>query len=98
MEFLGFFFEIFLKFLEEFFWRISIDGIFWEKSFRRIVLRRDFSGGIFWEGFFVYIGIDLFVKIWFLSRFCLNGEGRKEGRGQEFRSLEVRGKLIALKN
>ena len=32
---------------------------------------------------------------WFLSRFCLNGEGRKEG--QEFRSLEVRRKLIALK-
>ena len=32
----------------------------------------------------------------FLSRFCLNAQGRKEG--QEFRSLEVRGKLIALKN
>ena len=29
-------------------------------------------------------------RFWFLSRFCLNGEERKEGRGQEFRSLEVR--------
>ena len=35
-------------------------------------------------------------RFWFLSRFCLNGEGRKE-EGQEFRSLEVRHKLIALK-
>ena len=30
-----------------------------------------------------------------LSRFCLNGEGRKD---KKFRSLEVRHKLIALKN
>ena len=30
-----------------------------------------------------------------LSRFCLNGKGG--GGGQEFRSLEVRGKLITLK-
>ena len=30
-----------------------------------------------------------------LSRFCLNAQGRKEDK---FRSLEVRGKPIALKN
>ena len=33
-------------------------GKFWEKSFGRNLLR-----GILWEEFFVYIGIDLFVKI-----------------------------------
>ena len=33
-------------------------------------------------------GIDVFVKIL----------GKKKKEGQEFRSLEVRGKLIALKN
>ena len=51
----------------------------------------DFLGGYFWEELLSrnYQGIDVFVKI--LSQ-CT----RKEGR--EFRSLEVRGKLIALKN
>ena len=33
-------------------------------------------------------GIDVFVKIW----------GNGEGRNENFQSLEVRGKLIALKN
>ena len=32
-----------------------------------------------------------------LSRFCLKEEGGGGGGGQEFRSLEVRRKLIALK-
>ena len=38
-------------------------------------------------------GIDLFARFWFLSRFCLNAQGRKNN----FQSLEVRRKLIALK-
>ena len=58
---------------------------FWEEFFWR-----NFLGGILWEELLSrnYQGIDVFVKI--LSQ-CT----RKEG--QEFRSLEVRGKLIALK-
>ena len=59
-------------------------GFFWEDFLE------DFLGGILWEEFFVYIRIDLFVKI-------LSQWRRKEGRGQEFRSSEVRRKLIALK-
>ena len=52
-------------------------------------------GGFFGEEFFgrnylVEINKELIL---FLSRFWVNGEGRKEN----FRSLEVRGKLIALK-
>ena len=49
-------------FLRGFFGRIFLGGfferIFWEEFFGRI-----FLGGILWEIFFVYIGIDLFVKI-----------------------------------
>ena len=52
-------------------------------------------GGILWELFVEFVGklfeyeINyLFVKIFLFSRFCLNGEGRKEGH--EFRSLEER--------
>ena len=44
-----------------FFGRNSLGGFFWEDFlggfFGRII------GRIFWEEFFVYIGIDLFVKI-----------------------------------
>ena len=70
----GFFWEDFFGgllggyFEEDFFGRI-----FWEDYWE------DFLGGILWEKFFVYIGIDLFVKI--LS------QGKKEGK---FKSLEVR--------
>ena len=52
---------------------------------------RNFLGGFFGRNYLVEINKELM----FLSRFCLNAQGRKEG--QEFRSLEVRGKLIALK-
>ena len=41
-------------------------GIFWEKFFGRIFWEdfwEEFLRGILWEEFFVYIGIDLFVKI-----------------------------------
>ena len=33
-------------------------------------------------------------RFWFLSRFCLNGEGRKK---EDFESLEMQCKTIALK-
>ena len=51
-------------------------------------------GGFFWKEFFAYIGFDLFVKIF---GFCQDFVSIKK-EGQEFRSLEVRCKLIALKN
>ena len=62
---------IFSEIVWKFFWRIFLEKLF---------------GRIFWEEFFVYVG---------LSRFCINKEGRKEGK--QFRSLEVRRKLIGLK-
>ena len=68
--------------MEEFFGRNFLEGFF---------------GRIFLEEFFgrnYLVEINKELKV--LSRFCLNAQGRKEG--QEFRSLEVRGKLIALKN
>ena len=58
-----------------------MEGFFWV----------DF-GRIFLEEFFVYIGIDLFVKILVFVKILSQ---RKE---EEFKSLEVRRKLIALKN
>ena len=68
--------------MEEFFWRNFLGGFFWEDFFWGGFLE-DFFGRtiwrIFWEEFFVYIGIDLFVKI--LS---------KSKEEEEFRSLEVR--------
>ena len=100
--FRGFFWRIFLEdfiledfFLTELFWWNFLGEIFWEDFFGRIFLGgifwEDFLGGILWEELLSrnYQGIDVFVKI--LSQ-CT----RKEER--EFRSLEVRGKLIALKN
>ena len=51
-----------------------------------------FLGKILWKEFFVYIGIDLFVKILVFVKILSQ---RKE---EEFKSLEVRRKLIALKN
>ena len=98
----------------EFFRRNLFGGIFWEKFFGRIFFGRIILGGffgriflggfferIFWEEFYGrnYL-VEIIKELIFLSRFCLkfclNAQGRKEG--QEFRSLEVRGKLIALKN
>ena len=54
--------------------------VFWE-HFLEEFLERNSLGGIFWEEFFAYIGIDLFVKILSLGR------RRKE---EKFQSLEVR--------
>jgi hypothetical protein len=62
-------------------------AIFFEEFFWRIVLN-----GILWEEFFVYIGIDLFVKSLVFVKILSQCQ-----EGQEFRYLEVRGKLIALK-
>ena len=96
-------------FWEDFFWRNFFGVIFWEKFFRRFFLGgfvgRIFFGRIFLEDLFFRIllggfflrGIlreEFFVYVG-LSRFCINKEGRKEGK--QFRSLEVRRKLIGLK-
>ena len=53
-------------------------------------------GGILWEGFFErnYL-VEINKELMFLSRFWGNARRRKD---KKFRSLEVRGKLIALKN
>ena len=59
--------------LGEVFWEDFFGRIFWEdcfgKIFERILLK-----GIHWEEFFVYVDLSRF---WFLSRFCLNKEGRR---------------------
>ena len=70
---------------EDFFGRIFFGGFFLE----------DFFGGFFLEEFFGrnYL-VEINKELMFLSRFWGNAR-RKEGK---FRSLEVRGKLIALKN
>ena len=74
--------------------------MFWED-----ILGRIFLEGFFWEEILVYVVKVIWIwkaficlsRFWFLSRYWLNKEGgRKEG--QEFRSLEVRHKLIALIN
>jgi hypothetical protein len=62
-----------------------LGGFFWEDFFGRIIWRI-FWGGILWEESFVYIGIDLFVKILVFVK-ILSKSTRKE---EEFRSLEVR--------
>ena len=67
--------------MEEYF----LERFFW-RFFERIFLE---------ECYLNMNRINLFVKILVLSRFCLDGEGRKE---RKFRSLEVRGKLIGLRN
>ena len=73
------------KFFEVFFGRI-----FWE----------DFLRGFIWEEFFGrnYF-VDFYKELMFLSRFWGNFvsmEGRR--KKEDFRSLEVQHKLIALKN
>jgi hypothetical protein len=72
------------EFLEEIFWRNFFGGIFW-----RIFLGGLF-GGFFGRNSLFTLELTCLSRFWFLSRFCLNGEGRKEEEGQEFRSLEVR--------
>ena len=70
------------NFLKEFFERN-----FWE----------DFLGGFFWEEFFGrnYL-VEINKELMFLSRFW--GNARRRRKDKKFRSLEVRGKPIALKN
>ena len=57
-------------FLEEFFGRNFLEEYFWEDFFGRIFGRIFFLRGILWEEINIE-GIDC------LSRFCLNGEGRR---------------------
>ena len=47
-------------------------------------------GGFFWEEFFVYIGIDLFVKILSQGRRKLQVKWNSLTEGIFFQSLEVR--------
>ena len=70
--FVGFFWRIFL---EEFFGRYFFGGLFLQDFFERI-----FFGEFFWEdqNYFNIEGIDCLSRFWFLSRFCLNAEERKE--------------------
>ena len=78
------------KFLGGFFGRIFLGALFWE----------DFLGGFFWEEFFGknYL-VDIIKELIFLSRFWGNFVSIKERRKEDkFRSLEVQGKLIALRN
>jgi hypothetical protein len=71
-------------------------GIFWEKFFGRIFLGGFFLGGFFgriflgglFGGFFgrnslFTLELTGLSRFWFLSRFCLNGEGRKEEEGKK---------------
>ena len=73
-NFLGIFCELFRRnFLGGFFGRNFLGGFFWEDIFGRM-----FWWGIFWEdstkSYLNIEGIDLFVKILVLSRFCLKEE------------------------
>ena len=71
-NFCGNFLDFSWIFLEDFFWRIFLRGFF----------GRIFLGGFFWEDFweefFGYIGIDLFVKILVFVK-ILSQDRRKEG-------------------
>ena len=53
----------------EIFWEDFLGGYFWE----------DFLGGILWEEFFGrnYL-VEINKELMFLSRFCLNAQGRKD--------------------
>ena len=79
------------KFFGRIFWETFLGGTFWE----------DFLGG---NSLFTLLKLFEYARNLFVSQdfgFCqdfglMEKEGRKEGRN--FRSLEVRRKLIALKN
>ena len=90
-------------FYENFFGRIFLRGffgrIFWEDFLGRI-----FLGGIFERNSLFtllrsakLIEYGIWKELMFLSRFW-GKQGRRKKDGQKFRSLEVRGKLMALKN
>ena len=84
---MGIFGEFFRRiFLKEFIWRNFLGGFF----------GRIFLGGFFGEEFFGrnYL-VEIIKELMFLSRFW--GNARRRRKDKKFRSLEVRGKLIALK-
>ena len=62
-----------------FFWMNFLGEFFWEDFFGRIFLGRDLFGRIFWEEFFGrnYL-VEINKELMFLSRFCLNAQGRKD--------------------
>ena len=75
--FFGFFWEFFRNFfggiyLEEFFGRNFLEGFFLGGFFWE-----DFFGRIFWKEFFWrnYL-VEINKELMFLSRFCLNAQGR----------------------
>ena len=72
-------------------------GFFWRNLFGRIFLE-DFFGRIFWEEFFGrnYL-VEVNKELMFLSRLWGNFVSMEKEEGRNFRSLEVRRKLIALK-
>ena len=61
-------------------------GIFLEDFFRRIFLEGfclgGFLGGILWEEFFVYIGIDLFFNILVFVKILSKSRRRRKEGGQ----------------
>ena len=76
-------------------------GIIWEIFFRRIFLGgifwEDFFGRIFWEKFFGrnYL-VEISKELIILSRFWGNFFSMEGRRKEDFRSIEVRRRLIAL--
>ena len=81
--FSGFFRDFFLIFLEFFF-----EEFFW-----------GFFGRIFWWEFFVYtFKVSKLIWIWKGFMLCQDFVSKKRGKDKKFRSLEVRSKLIAIKN
>ena len=60
--------------------RDFFEGIFWGNIFWRMFWK-DFLGRIYWEEFLArnYL-VEIDKELMFLSRFCLNAQGRKEGR------------------
>ena len=79
-------FSKFLEFFEKLFLKFSdFLGVF-------LGIFLEFFGGPFWEGFFTW----MWKKFIYLSRFCLNKEGRRKDKKSRY--LKVRRKLIAIKN
>ena len=83
--------------MEDFFGGIFFGGIFWRYFFGRI-----FLGGFFWEDFLEeFFGrnylVDFYKELMFLSKFWGNFVSMEGRRKEDFKSLEVRRKLIKLK-
>ena len=67
--------NFFGNFFGGFFWRIFLEEFF-RTIFWRIFFRKDFFGRIFWRNSLFTLELTCLSRIWFLSRFFLNGEGR----------------------